>query len=270
MSNVPSFTSEALQNYVDTFFRPERLVVAGVNVNHSELVDLTNHVFDRLKTSGPTPPAQKAQYTGGEARMHTKGHEGNVNVALAFETADWNSKDLVPMCVLQMLMGGGGSFSAGGPGKGMCSRLYQRVLYEKPWVENVQCLNWIYSDSGLFGLTGSCHPTHAGELVDVLTKQMIGMAEVNNVELQRAKNQLKSTVLMQLENRHNQMEDLGRQFQTYGKVVTSAELCEMIDAVNPADIKRVATTMLKTPPSLAAHGDLTYLPRYDAVSANFN
>lgn len=26
-------------------------------------------------------------------------------------------------CILQMLMGGGGSFSAGGPGKGMHSRL---------------------------------------------------------------------------------------------------------------------------------------------------
>jgi len=37
-------------------------------------------------------------------------------------------EDFVPFCVLQTLMGGGGSFSAGGPGKGMFSQLYTDVL----------------------------------------------------------------------------------------------------------------------------------------------
>jgi len=37
-------------------------------------------------------------------------------------------EDFVPFCVLQTLMGGGGSFSAGGPGKGMFSKLYTDVL----------------------------------------------------------------------------------------------------------------------------------------------
>lgn len=36
--------------------------------------------------------------------------------------------DFVATCVLNMMMGGGGSFSAGGPGKGMYTRLYTNVL----------------------------------------------------------------------------------------------------------------------------------------------
>jgi hypothetical protein len=40
----------------------------------------------------------------------------------------WHSADIYALCVLQMLMGGGSSFSSGGPGKGMYSRLYSRVL----------------------------------------------------------------------------------------------------------------------------------------------
>jgi mitochondrial-processing peptidase subunit alpha len=39
-----------------------------------------------------------------------------------------SNDDFVPFCVLQSLMGGGGSFSAGGPGKGMFTRLYTEVL----------------------------------------------------------------------------------------------------------------------------------------------
>jgi len=38
------------------------------------------------------------------------------------------SNDFVPSCVLNLMMGGGGSFSAGGPGKGMYTRLYRNVL----------------------------------------------------------------------------------------------------------------------------------------------
>ena len=36
--------------------------------------------------------------------------------------------NFIPTCVLHSLMGGGGSFSAGGPGKGMYTRLYTNVL----------------------------------------------------------------------------------------------------------------------------------------------
>ena len=39
------------------------------------------------------------------------------------EMIDFKDPDFVPFCVLNMLMGGGGSFSAGGPGKGMYTRL---------------------------------------------------------------------------------------------------------------------------------------------------
>lgn len=39
-----------------------------------------------------------------------------------------STNDFVPSCVLNLMMGGGGSFSAGGPGKGMYTRLYRNVL----------------------------------------------------------------------------------------------------------------------------------------------
>ena len=49
-------------------------------------------------------------------------------------------EDFVPFAVINMLMGGGGSFSAGGPGKGMFSRLYLNVLnrFVVDWKLNVQ------------------------------------------------------------------------------------------------------------------------------------
>ena len=47
---------------------------------------------------------------------------------IALESCSHLDPDYVAFCVLNMMMGGGGSFSAGGPGKGMYSRLYLNVL----------------------------------------------------------------------------------------------------------------------------------------------
>lgn len=222
-----------------------------------------------MEASSETVDTQAAQYTGGDVRIHNS-KEIMSHIAIAFETASWHSKDLVPMCVLQMMMGGGGSFSAGGPGKGMYSRLYQNVLSSYGWVESASCFNAIYSDSSIFGIYGTCAPTEAPHLVDALTSECTKMAgAVNAQELTRAKNQLKSSVHMQLETRAIQLEDLGRQLMTYNKIQTAEELCASIDAVTGADIQRVASDMLKTSPSVAVFGNLAHVPRYDDIAKRF-
>jgi len=50
------------------------------------------------------------------------------HVVLGLESCSHKDDDFIAFCVLNMLMGGGGSFSAGGPGKGMYTRLYTNVL----------------------------------------------------------------------------------------------------------------------------------------------
>jgi hypothetical protein len=44
------------------------------------------------------------------------------HVVLGLESVGHQHPDFIAFCVLNMLMGGGGSFSAGGPGKGMYTR----------------------------------------------------------------------------------------------------------------------------------------------------
>jgi len=50
------------------------------------------------------------------------------HVVVGLESCSHKDDDFIAYCVLNMLMGGGGSFSAGGPGKGMYTRLYTNVL----------------------------------------------------------------------------------------------------------------------------------------------
>lgn len=50
------------------------------------------------------------------------------HVMVGLESCSFLEPDFIPFAVLNMMMGGGGSFSAGGPGKGMFTRLYLNVL----------------------------------------------------------------------------------------------------------------------------------------------
>ena len=78
-------------------------------------------------------------------------------VALMLQGPNWHDEDFVPLCVLQHVLGGGDAFSAGGPGKGMHSRLYREVLNQFWWVERVHATGYHYTGTGVFGL---CFVSH--------------------------------------------------------------------------------------------------------------
>ena len=79
-------------------------------------------------------------------------------------------------------MGGGGSFSAGGPGKGMYTHLYQDVLTRHHWVYWAMAQNHAYSDSGIFCLFGSCHPSRVRGQPCVCMQREVEVARVREGE----------------------------------------------------------------------------------------
>lgn len=93
------------------------------------------------------------------------------HVGLALESCSFLNEDFFAYAVLNSYMGGGGSFSAGGPGKGMYTHIYQNVLSQHHWVYWAMAQNHAYSDSGLFCLLGSAHPSKAS--VAIITVDLV-------------------------------------------------------------------------------------------------
>ena len=168
------------------------------------------------------------------------------HIHLAFEALPISSPDIYALATLQTLLGGGGSFSAGGPGKGMYSRLYTNVLNQHGWVESCVAFNHSYTDSGLFGIASSCAPGQVAQMLEVMCRELkslgdeTGYAALKEGEVQRAKNQLRSSLLMNLESRMVELEDLGRQVQVHGRKVGVKEMCRKIEEVSIKDLRRVA------------------------------
>ncbi|XP_042404751.1 probable mitochondrial-processing peptidase subunit alpha-2, chloroplastic/mitochondrial [Zingiber officinale] len=123
-SAISHLNGTILEGFVHENYTAPRIVLAASGVEHEELVSLAEPLLSDLPKV-PRPQEPKSVYVGGEYRCQSD--LPSTHIALAFEIpGGWHQeKEAMAATVLQVLMGGGGSFSAGGPGKGMHSRLCQ-------------------------------------------------------------------------------------------------------------------------------------------------
>ncbi|GAU97009.1 hypothetical protein RvY_08373 [Ramazzottius varieornatus] len=285
--NIAKIDRPLLFTFLSQYYQPSRIVVAGVGVEHDALVKSTEkHFSDKAiweedsslvlpAASKATPDNSTAQYTGGDRRVEKD--LSNISMGptpipelahfvLGFESCSHHDEDFIAFCVLNILMGGGGSFSAGGPGKGMYTRLYTNVLNVYHWMYNATAFNHSYSDTGLFCIQASSPPEQASKMVDVLIREFKNMTgPIEKVELDRAKKQLSSMLMMNLESRPVIFEDVARQVLAYGHRKTATQLLEDINNVKEEDLRRVATKMLLSKPSVACLGKLEVFPTYAEI-----
>ncbi|XP_040860338.1 mitochondrial-processing peptidase subunit alpha [Ochotona curzoniae] len=280
--NLAKMDREALHSYLRTYYAPSRMVLAGVGVEHEHLVQCARkHLLGAQPAWGVAEAVDVdrsvAQYTGGIVKLDRDMSNVSLgptpmpeltHVVLGLESCSFLEDDFIPFAVLNMMMGGGGSFSAGGPGKGMFSRLYLNVLNRHHWMYSATSFHHSYEDTGLLCIHASTDPRQVREMVEILTQEFILMGgSVDAVELERAKTQLRSMLMMNLESRPVIFEDVGRQVLATHSRKLPHELCELIRKVKPEDIRRVASTMLRGKPAVAALGDLRDLPPYEHIQA---
>ncbi|KAK2461439.1 hypothetical protein APHAL10511_005902 [Amanita phalloides] len=197
----------------------------------------------------PLPVSTSTNYTGGHKYIYDPSQEFN-HLYIAFEGVGIYDDDIYALATMQVLLGGGGSFSAGGPGKGMYSRLYTHILNHFPQIDHCASFHHIYTDSSLFGLFASFIPASSGlqggntpsQILPYLVHQLslLLYTPIPQEEFSRAKNQLKSSLMMALESRAVEVEDLGRQILMHNRKIPVTEMVESIDRLQPDDVRRVA------------------------------
>ncbi|XP_050395760.2 mitochondrial-processing peptidase subunit alpha [Patella vulgata] len=284
--NIEKIDRNILYTYLKNVHIPSRTVIAGVGVDHAHLVDLAQLYMvkekqpiwlenDDLIDKKKRMDESMSQYTGGVVKVEKDLSNVSLgptpmpelgHVVIGLEGCSHKDPDFIAFCVLNMLMGGGGSFSAGGPGKGMYTRLYLNVLNRYHWIYNATAFNHAYNDSGLFCIYASAHPSQLRELVEVVIKELVNTSgNIYEKELKRAKRQLQSMLMMNLEARPVVFEDLARQVLAAGVRKPPMYYYEQIGKITADDIKRVANRMLRTKPAVAAYGTLDKLPQYDDI-----
>jgi len=228
------------------------LTAAGA-LTHDRVVALAEQHFADLRVRA-APPAPPARYLGGE-RRETRDLD-QVHLVLGFPSVAYADRDFYPVLLLATLLGGG-----------MSSRLFQEVREKRGLVYSIYSFTAPYHDGGLFGIYAGTGEREVEELMPVVLDELRKVQkEVDEAELARSRAQVKASLLMSLESTGSRCEQLARQWQVYGRVISVAEIVAEINAVTLEDIHRAAARLFRASPTLALLGPAARVPGLAAIA----
>ncbi|KAK9476526.1 Metalloenzyme, LuxS/M16 peptidase-like protein [Lipomyces japonicus] len=246
--NILSITRDDLTNYIKTNYTSDRLVLVGTGaVNHDELVALAEKHFSSLPVSSSpvpigSPRTSKPQFVGSDVRIRDD-EVPFAHIAIAFEGVSWKDPDYYPALVAQAIIGnwdrslGSGSF---------LGNKLSAVVSQNNLANSFTSFSTSYSDTGLWGiyfitqnLTGIDDLTHFA-----FNEWRRLSTSVSEAEVERAKAQLKASLLLSLDGTTAVAEDIGRQLVTTGRRISASEIERIVDAITVTDVQNFAQKYL--------------------------
>ena len=94
---------------------------------------------------------------------------------------------------------------------------------------------------------------------------------VTDAEVARAKAQLKTSLVMNLESASSRADQIARQFLAFGLVPAISTLVEKIEAVTPEQVRDLAARLFQNKvPAVSAVGQLSHLSAHQKISGYFS
>src|SRR5207245_2018830 len=192
---------------------------ASGNFDHERIVELA----DQLLSAMPAERAvttEAARYVGGE---HRQGRDlEQLHLVLGFAGLALGDPDYYAAAVLSTAFGGG-----------MSSRLFQEVREKRGLAYTIHSFAHSFRDGGLFGIYAGTGEDEAEELMPVLCEEAAKLTDgFKDVELARAKAQMKAGLLMSLEHTGARCEQMAQHMLIHGTPFDPADMVRRIEAVD--------------------------------------
>lgn len=251
---VRSFGRENLQNYIQSNYAAENMVVCAVgNIEHQKFVDM---VAGRMSGLRPKTDftAEPQHYEGGffmERRPIEQSH-----VLLGFKACHYKDPRYYDVAILSTVLGGG-----------MSSRLFQEIREKRGLVYSVYSFTASHSQEGLFGIYAGTEAKDLPVLMPVVVDEIKKICNdlVDEKEFKRAKMQMKASIKMALESSSSSAEILARQNLIHDRDIPIAEIVSKIDAVTIDGIRNTAQDIFSSKPTYTLLGAIDKYAEYDEL-----
>ncbi|KFB37884.1 AGAP000935-PA-like protein [Anopheles sinensis] len=269
--NIQSIGKADLQAYIDGHYKAPRIVLAASGgVRHGDLVRLAEQSLAKVSSSVDGKAAAAAlapcRFTGSEVRVRDDSLP-LAHVAIAVEGCGWTDQDNVPLMVANTLIGAWDRSQGGGANN--ASKLAVASATDG-LCHSFQSFNTCYKDTGLWGIYFVCDPLKCEDMLfNVQNEWMRLCTMVTEGEVERAKNLLKTNMLLQLDGTTPICEDIGRQMLCYNRRIPLHELEQRIDNVTAQNVRDVAMKYIfDRCPAVAAVGPVENLPDYVRIRSS--
>jgi len=252
---VGGMPRQALVDHMARTYGAERMVLcAAGRISHAELLALGEDMLGGLAGASQIDSGS-ADYVGGDFREERPLEQAHL--VLGMPGFAHSEPDYYAAGLFSTMLGGG-----------MSSRLFQEVREKRGLVYSIYCFHSAFRDGGLFGVYAGTGPDRLDELVEVIGKEIHDLgAAPGDEEIERARVQIKASLLMSRESSGARAEALANQLLIYGRPIPVDEIVTRIEAIDRAAIGRVAERLSSGPITTAALGPVAGLPNFEAIAA---
>jgi predicted Zn-dependent peptidase len=243
--NLAKFQKQNFMSFLEKHYTSENIYisVAG-NIEHEKVINFAEKYF----LSFPSGLEQKlvpAIYSGGF--KHTKKTLEQTSIALGFESVPYsNITEFYYTQILSVILGGG-----------LSSRLFQIIREKLGLAYSVGSFNSSYYDSGVFSIYASTDHKNVTKLLNSLFIEIKKIQEhISEEELQRAKSQIKTSILMAEERSEYKSEEIGKNFALFKKYFPTNEVIDVIMETKTSHLISSAKKIFISKPTLSIVGSL--------------
>lgn len=234
---VSGFTREKLFEHLRKFYNPSNIVVSAAgNLVHDKLVEYVDKFFTATNKNGFVNVRRKPE---GMRAVNYVIERPSSQSHVCIGTATFGARDKWRdhLLLLNTIIG-----------DGMSSRLFQNIREKYGFVYSIYSFYTMFKDSGVFGVYFACDRKNVEKTIELVWKEFNSIVKngVSVDELKRAKEQVKSSILIGLESMSNRMQRLAQIELVYdGRYSDVNEVIKKIGRITPDEIREVAVETLR-------------------------
>ncbi|MBE7515387.1 MAG: insulinase family protein [Chloracidobacterium sp.] len=253
-ASVNSFDHDITERYHKARFTAAELVIAAAgNIDHDALVEMAIRYGFATPNGSEAPRQIVKNEPQPAAPFIVKANETleQAHFILAAPLVGAGDPRRYAADILANLIGGGTS-----------SRLWQQIREQRGLAYSVGAAATLFRDCGIFSVSAATAPEHLEEAVKISVAEMSAVAKdgVTDDELELAKEQARTSLLLSLEDSASRTASLAQSEMTHGRQITIEEVMDQIDSVSADDCGALAAEFFSTDKlAFAALGDIDEL-----------
>ncbi len=232
---VGSFTDEALREYLNRYYGPDKMVISAAgNLDHDRLVDQVARLF-RGSGGSASRLVRERPRDATRTQRHYPRDIGQTHICLGTTAYAYTHPRQYDLLVANTALGGG-----------MSSRLFQQVRERLGLAYAVYSYLEALEDTGLFGTYVACDRTRADRSIEIVRAELLRFRRegISKEELDSSRAQLKGELILGFESMDRRMSRIAREEIYTGRYHSQEELLAAINGVTQEGVLEVCEILL--------------------------
>lgn len=239
---VKSFTKQSIETFMDTFYRPERMVISLAGAYDETILQEVERLFSHerpiAKLAAPQLPEPVAQ----SGFTMVKKDIEQAHYCIGFPSVAIEDEAKYPLSIVDSIVG-----------SSMSSRLFQEVREVRGLAYSVFSYYTAYEGGGAFMIYAGTSPEKLQTLQETIFEQLGGLVRegVTEEEMAQAKTAVKNSFLLGLDGTEAKMSRNGHQAIILNEQIEAAVICEKLDEITIEDVNQLIPKIFADPLSRA-------------------